>query len=327
MSNLYVLVTTIDDVMPHSNADALDLALVGGWQCVIRKGQYSPGDKVVYFPPDTILTKEMSDKLNVTKYLSNGRIKCAKLRGEPSFGLLITPEPWMNIGDNVADFYGATKWEPPKRISNGSALAEHVLFPKYCDIENMRHFPKAFDDGEEVIVTEKIHGANCRVGVVDGEFMAGSRRVTRKNDDNCLYWKPFEKVSDMLKALSEKHKQVIVYGEIFGQGIQSMTYGASLSFRAFDLFVDGNYIDFDKFALLCNEYNVETVPVLYRGEYSLSKIKQLSIGKSVVGGDHIREGVVVKPVCERNSPKIGRLILKYVSDDYLLGKHSDATEE
>jgi hypothetical protein len=41
-----------------------------------------------------------------------------------------------------------------------------------------------------------------------------------------------------------------------------------------------------------------------------------------VGGGHIREGVVVKPTIERTDPKIGRVVLKYLNDDYLLQKES-----
>lgn len=327
MASLYVTVTQIDSITPHSNADALELAVIGGWQCVVAKGKHKPGDTVVYFPPDTVIPKELSDKLNVTKYLSNGRIKCAKLRGEPSFGLIIYPEPHMSLGDDVAQYYGATKWEPPTRRSQGSSMHEIELFPRYTDLDNMRHFPNAFNNGEEVIATEKIHGANCRIGIVNGEYMAGSRKLRRKQDDSCLYWKPLTNVKRLLDDLSKDHHQVILYGEVFGKGIQSLTYGTEFSFAAFDLLVDGKFLDYDEFYNTCYTYGVNNVPVIYRGPYSIDAIKNVSKGSSVVGGSHIREGVVVKPVYERVSPKVGRLILKYVSDDYLLGKHSDTNEE
>ncbi|MYG14266.1 MAG: RNA ligase (ATP), partial [Gammaproteobacteria bacterium] len=35
---------------------------------------------------------------------------------------------------------------------------------------------------------------------------------------------------------------------------------------------------------------------------------------------HMREGVVVRPVAERESPGLGRVILKSVSGDYLTRK-------
>src|SRR5437016_3565087 len=92
MSSLIVPIALIEKITAHSNADSLELAQVLGWQLVVRKGEYQVGDQVVYFPIDTMLPLELSERFGVTKYLSKGRIKCAKLRGEPSFGLAIRPE-------------------------------------------------------------------------------------------------------------------------------------------------------------------------------------------------------------------------------------------
>src|SRR4051794_40771156 len=114
MSTLVAPVTTIDSLIPHGNADTLDLAQILGWQVVVKKGQHALGEKVVYFPPDTVLPFELSDKIGITQYLDKGRIRCTRLRGEPSFGLAITPDdPDWEVGQNMAEHYGVTKWEPP----------------------------------------------------------------------------------------------------------------------------------------------------------------------------------------------------------------------
>ena len=44
-------------------------------------------------------------------------------------------------------------------------------------------------------------------------------------------------------------------------------------------------------------------------------------------GNHVREGVVVRPLRERWDPVVGRVILKYLCDDYLLGNHEDTTDQ
>ena len=64
------------------------------------------------------------------------------------------------------------------------------------------------------------------------------------------------------------------------------------------------------------------VPVLYRGPFSNAVIQDYISGPSMIyGAKHIREGIVVKPIIERYSERLrGRLILKYVSMDYLEGK-------
>ncbi len=61
-----------------------------------------------------------------------------------------------------------------------------------------------------------------------------------------------------------------------------------------------------------------TVPILWRGPFSLERIAELSRGLTTLADDHIREGVVVKPAKERFDPEVGRVVLKYLSDDYLL---------
>ena len=191
MSSLVVKVTTIDDVRPHPNADRLDLAMVGGWQCVIAKDQYAQGDLVVYFPPDTVLPQTWTDVFGVTQYAqrlkdsetARYRIRCAKLRGEPSFGLVIKAADYLpdgQDGDDAAPFFDATKYEPPIKTSAGDSARDDPRFPRYTDVENLRNFSDVLQPGEPVYVTEKIHGTNCRVGICEGEWMAGSRALRRK---------------------------------------------------------------------------------------------------------------------------------------------------
>lgn len=33
-------VVTVDDVIQHDNADLLEIAIVGGWKCIVRKGEF-----------------------------------------------------------------------------------------------------------------------------------------------------------------------------------------------------------------------------------------------------------------------------------------------
>lgn len=337
MSSLIVPVTTIEALKPHNNADSLELAQVLGWQLVVRKGEYQIGQRIVYFPIDTLLPLELSERLGVTKYLSKQRIRCAKLRGEPSFGLAIRPDHDWTIGENVAEFYDARKYEPPVRVTAGDAEVNHPLFVAYTEIENMRNFPEIFEPGESVLLSEKIHGTNARVACIEGELMAGSMGLRRKRPDedrfaSNTYWFPLslEPVRTLLEALGREHRQVILFGEVYGSKIQSFHYGlrGSIGFRAFDLLLDGHYMDWPDFLVLCARYGVETVPVLATIPFDLAEVKRASEGKTQLMEQdaHIREGVVVRPTHERHDPRIGRVILKYVSDSYLFGEKSDYTD-
>lgn len=337
MSSLIVPVTVIEALKPHPNADRLELAQVLGWQLVVPKGIHQVGEKIVYFPIDTVLPLEVSERFNVTKYLSKQRIRCARLRGEPSFGLAVPPDEDWPVGENVAEYYGAVKYLPPVRATAGDAEIDHPLFGAYTEIENMRNFPTVFESGEPVLLSEKIHGTQCRLGLIEGEPMAGSKQLRRKRpgDDrfeSSIYWYPFSltPVRTLLEQLSQKHQQVILFGEVFGSKIQSFHYGLEgrPGFRAFDLLLDGRYVDWPDFLELCAQYNVDTVPALASLPFDLVEIKAFSEGKTQLmeQAAHIREGVVVRPLRERHDPRVGRVILKYVSDTYLFGEKSDYTD-
>ena len=170
MSSVIVVNRPIDRIKPHPNADSLELAIVGEWQVVIPKGTYSVGQKVTYVPPDCVLPVGLSDRWGVTKYLSNGRVRAIKLRGEPSYGFIVPAE--SDSTENLAESLGITKYEIPVNMFNGNSEQSHPLFTQHTDIENLRHFNNIFTEGEEVIVTEKIHGCvkdDTKVMFANGE--------------------------------------------------------------------------------------------------------------------------------------------------------------
>ena len=345
MAECVVEVRRIEKTFPHPNADALELCQIKGWQCVVPLGKYRVGELVTYIPIDAMIPVEHSDRWGITKYLSvkasenegegpAGRVRCARLRGEPSFGVIVEVEnPAWREGEDVKAHYGIFKYVPPLRPTAGDAAPAHPLFTPYTDVENLRNFPEVLEPGEEVVITEKIHGTNCRVAIVEGEWMAGSIGVRRRPPESPeertrnTYWFPttLPGVQTLLEAVSKTHRQAVLFGEVFGASIQDLHYGCkgSLGFRAFDLLLDGKYADADTFLTLCATHGVETVPLLYRGPYALETARELSAGNTTLGGAHIREGVVVRPVIERTNPKVGRVILKYIGDPYLFSKSAD----
>jgi RNA ligase (TIGR02306 family) len=308
---------------------------------------------MVYFPADVLIPSEWAEKFGVKKYLKgkdNDRVGRIRLRGEPSFGLCVAPDnPAWAVGDNVAEFYGAKKYEPPIRATCGDAAGRDPLidpfFDKFTDVQNGRIFTDVFTEGEEVIFTEKIHGTNCKVGKVDGQFVAGSMEVRRKRPVTAdgveadlldsdevkrnTYWFPLSNPNVMAllsDSVSNKTDHAILYGEVYGGSIQSLDYGIpagkGLGFRAFGLKVNGKFLDWDDFYAMCGRYGVETVPVLWRGPFSMAKAKEMADGISTMAGN-IREGTVVYPVKERENPKVGRAILKFIGTEYELSKHLD----
>ena len=88
------------------------------------------------------------------------------------------------------------------RPTDGEALPPLAASHGYTDIENIRNFPDVLRPGEEVVITEKLHGKNCRLGLIrvpgeagdTFEFMAGSNDVRRKEVDQkgrpSDFWRP-----------------------------------------------------------------------------------------------------------------------------------------
>lgn len=177
MSTLIVPVTKIKKIKPHGNANKLEIAVVDGWETCVPKGKHSAGELVVYFPPDTLLPQEVTDRLAVTNYCSNkptGRlVKTVCLRGEYSHGFIYPVEsPDWNCGDNVAEFYQAAKYiPPPQAMAKGGKAkftrpsASHPMIRGFTSPEHLRNYPDILN-GHEVEITEKIHGSQSSVWAI-----------------------------------------------------------------------------------------------------------------------------------------------------------------
>jgi hypothetical protein len=62
------------------------------------------------------------------------------------------------------------------------------------------------------------------------------------------------------------------------------------------------------------------VPTVYDGAFDIAAIEQVRDGNTILGGNNIREGVVVRAVNTVDHPHHGRRIAKFISPAYLLRK-------
>ncbi len=280
------------------------------------------------------------------------------------------------VGQDVAEELGITKYEPPE--SNYSLVQRETfrstfkkfierkitfrrlifkcfglvkdkfkkkrklnpLFDVYTDIDNINNYPDIFNDGEEVVITEKIHGTNVRYANLSvdkikifnfcikkqkTEFCFGSHKVQLRGNygKNCWYGEDvYGRIAERLNLAEKLTKGYIFYGEIYGKGIQDLTYGLDdIDVRFFDIkdTRTGRYLNYAEFRKICIELELKTVPLLYEGRFSKDILKLCTEGKSIVNteNNNISEGCVVKPVIER-SARIGRVILKSINEEYLL---------
>lgn len=157
-------------------------------------------------------------------------------------------------------------------------------------------------------------------------FLKAKQKVTWTNP--FIYWKivnkfGFEGLMSNFVHLATAYdaEAIIVFGEVYGPGVQDLTYGRKdLGLRVFDISINGRYLDWDAMVQCVGILGLETVPVLGRGAFSKETLLALTDGKSSIAPDQIREGCVVRPLKERWDARLGRVILKSVSDAYLLRK-------
>ena len=62
-SNFRVPISIIKEINNHPNADRLEVAKVYDFNVIVKKGQYKIGDTVIYVPIDSILPKNLEEKI------------------------------------------------------------------------------------------------------------------------------------------------------------------------------------------------------------------------------------------------------------------------
>jgi RNA ligase (TIGR02306 family) len=336
MSTFAVLVLRIE-IFPHPNADLLELAKVDDYRCVVKKGEFKTGDLVAYIPEAAIVPENLLAEMGLTGRLAGpekNRVKAVKLRGELSQGLVLAARPHWQEGDDVTAELGITKWIPPIPVHLAGELAPAPEgWHGYTDIENIKRYPHVLQPGEEVVATEKVHGTCTLLGLLGGVramsskgYGAGGKVI--KEDEKNLYWRMARKYN-LFEKLEGLGGAIMLFGETFGAGVQDLGYGIQKGepgYFAFDMSINGRYLDFDDFAKICAERDVPMAHVLYRGPFGPETLAHAN-GKETMSGRsmHMREGIVIRPIKERYEHDIGRVILKSVNEAYLL-RGGEATE-
>ena len=260
-------------ILEHPNADALELAEVGLYRAVVRKGEFKTGDYALYIPEQAILPPELLEELGLTGKLAGkdkNRVKAVRLRGELSQGIVCRPAALRGDPDLVklldddgaptipqpdyADLLGITKWVPPIPVGMAGDVEAAPNLLRWIDIENIKRYPGMFEPGEEVIATEKIHGTCFLLtyDVYEEEFIVtskgmGGKNLALKESDSNLYWRAARRfdLKNLAREIADAFNsgRVGLFGEVFGKGVQDLHYGRdaghddTLGFALFDAMV------------------------------------------------------------------------------------------
>lgn len=383
-SNHQVNIVRIPEIEKHPNADSLGIVRFGGYQVVVKLGDFKTDDLAVFIQPDSVVPEQDAYSFLWKDRVAPGcpvpdkyrRITVRRFRKEWSEGLLLSLErgiarlafpdsikvyavdTWMatgldgkfhlvHEGDDVAEILGVTHYDPPEPgevqrkeqfrrwprslrgwwyfllfklgiDSNWPTGGENERGPKnpppVYDVEALKNYKDAFVPGESVIVTEKIHGSNMRCLFDGKKFYVGSRKLWKSEKSDSI-WRRAVAVNPWIERWCRDHPGYTLYGEVVPT--QTLTYGYTKErpgFFAFDvLSPDGAWLRPQECGV------AQVVPILVNpGPFSYSDLAALADGPSLVpGAKHLREGIVIRPVKEREVRNLGRLHLKIVSNCFL----------
>jgi RNA ligase (TIGR02306 family) len=261
----------------------------------------------------------------------------------------------VNEGHDMMNILGVTKYEPPVKtiqLSVGGRKIKYHQNPNfkvYYKFPNQKNVPGMFNEEDEVVITRKLHGTNARYGIVRKkklslldrvkmlfgnqwaafEYVYGSHNVEKGSDSQGFYdtdvWKTvantynirgklWDHVKDTYEP-SELTEGVVIYGEIYGAGIQkNYDYGLTdVKFVGFDVEVDGEYQPYINEIVHLECLGLPQVELLYQGNWNKEEQDKYVFSNFIEGTKVPHEGIVVKSVTGDR-----RKVSKVINPDYLI---------
>lgn len=306
-------IRTVHEIRPIDGADMIELAVVDGWRCVTKKGEYSSGDAVIYCEIDSFLPVReefeflRKSSLKAMDGREGFRLRTVKLRGQISQGLLIDPSVLgrsFTIGEDVTDELGIVKYEAPiPACLGGDVVGGFPAFIAKTDEERIQNLASDFDSYRDrtFYVSEKIDGTSFTAFVyrneADGsEFGVCSRHWQLAEDESNSHWRVVRSL-ELQSRMESVGRSIAVQGELVGPGIQKNRYGLKeptlFVFNVYDIDAS-SYVDKAEMESICQRVELLTVPPV--GEMtipdSMDSMLEMAEGKSQLNLKTEREGLV-----------------------------------
>jgi RNA ligase (TIGR02306 family) len=329
----------IDNLTPIEGADLIESASIGGWNVIVKKGEFSVGDLAIYCEIDSWIPTEIVPFLSKGKepneYMGTKgeRLKTIKLKGVLSQGLLLSindPIIYRKIvgqngifeGVDFSEELGIIKYDPPIP----ACLAGKVKgnFPSYIpktDQERVQNLSDKLSDWDARFytweVTEKLDGSSMTVFLnEEGHFGVCSRNLELLETEENSFWRAARE-NHLETKLREYNVPLALQGELVGEGIQGNPYKIKgHKFYVYDIYdiVSKCYLSASSRIEFTLAFDIDHVPVIDDLNFykDVSELLNLAEGKSVLCDSTEREGLVFK--C-KNRPEIS---FKAISNKFLL---------
>jgi RNA ligase (TIGR02306 family) len=264
-------------------------------------------------------------------------------------------------GDDMMEKFGIVKYEPPVKqiqLASGRKIKwrDNQNFHIYYKFPNLKNVDGMFTEEDLVEITRKVHGTNARYGIVkksklsfldkvkkffrladkwiDYEYIYGSHNCEKGSDSQGFYstdvWRTIaekynikEKLWSYIKNRNvEIGEGIILYGEIYGAGIQkNYDYGLTdIEFAGFDVKLKGEYVStYDAWVLIENHLKLPYVEVLHYGDWTQEIQDKFTFNNFIEGTKVPHEGIVIKHYTGERQK-----VAKVINPDYLIyGEKND----
>lgn len=210
-SNHQANIVRITEVLPHGNADKLEIIQLGGYQVVVRKGDFKPGTLGVYIQPDSVIPQTAPFSFIWQPYVDSlkndptslinwtdvqvivpekrRRITVRKFRGEWSEGLLLPVtdfgfategENAPRVGEDVSDLLGITHYDPDKGVENTKGESMHA--PRYKRPKTLKGWVRFILRKLGILKTDRAMEVSFEAPVYDVEAYKNHKNTIDENE-------------------------------------------------------------------------------------------------------------------------------------------------
>lgn len=189
----------------------------------------------------------------------------------------------------------------------------------YLSIENLyRSKAQEILLFKELYALEKVHGTSANISWKEGKvsYFPGGESLSR--------FKSLFNEERLVKHFTELgHEEVVVYGEAYGGSCQKMSYmyGPELRFIVFDVFINNIWLDVPSMDEVATRLEQEVVPWrkivcdLAAIDNERDRPSEVAVRRGFTE-EHIREGVVLRPLAEMFNRYGERMIVKHKHEKF-----------
>jgi RNA ligase (TIGR02306 family) len=334
MSRKLATVQKIESIIPHDNADSLEIAKIRGWTVVVKKGEFKAKDLCIFIEIDSflpiipqfnflIIGTSPKKMIFEGKEIEGIRLKTKKLRGQLSQGLALPLNTFSQIPPEIefdgSELLNIIKYEPPiPACLSGEVVGNFPGSIPKTDENRIQSLTKVITDfmGKTYSYSEKLDGSSATL-FKQGELGVCSHNLQLKEKEGNTFWR----IANQYNLKEKLPDGFAIQAELVGEGIQSNR----LKLKGQDIYVfyvfdinKAEYLPTDEIVAFAKEFGLKTVPIIgtdfeFTSQTTSEKLVLMADGPSALNPNCIREGLVFRQNGNRQ-----KISFKIISNEYLL---------